>query len=234
MNPMPAPHRPSLMAPARLLAAAALLLLAAAAPAQQPGDGEEARIVEEILVAAAEIADAEGHGAAYEYLAAQGPFSQHSTVMDAQAYYAWQDGRLEAAEELYRTLIEREPDSPWHLNSLGYMMADSNYKVDESLELLARALRLAPDTPEILDSYGWALYRLGDLPGAFEFVEEALDHYGYDGAPAEIMAHYGELLWETGEAERAVQMWQAAWRVNPEDPYLNATIARYADSYPVR
>ena len=222
------------MAPARLFAAAALLLLAAGSPALAQQAGEEERVVAEILRAAAELAAAEGHGAAYEYLAAQGPFSEHSEIMDAQAFHAWQDGRLEAAEELYRVLIDREPDSPWHLNSLGYMMADRSYKVDEAPALLARALRLAPGMPEILDSYGWALYRLGDLPGAFAYVEEALDHYGYGAAPAEIMAHYGELLWETGAAERAVRMWQAAWRANPDDPYLNATIARYADSYPVR
>ena len=214
--------------------AAALLLLAAALPPAQADNHTEDIRTDHLLGEAEIIAFEEGPAEAYRYLGNHGELSDQSVVLFARGHYAWQADMVPEAEEAYRILLDREPDNPWYLNALGYLLADKNYQVDEAQELLRRALRLAPDTPEIIDSYGWALYRLGDLPAAIEYIERAMEYYGYETPPAEMMAHYGELLWETGDSEGAIIVWRNAWEAAPEDPYLLATIERYADSYPVR
>lgn len=214
--------------------AAALLLLAAAVPPAQADTHTEDIRADHLLGEAEIIAIEEGPAEAYRYLGSHGELSDQSVVLFARGHYAWQADMVPEAEEAYRILLEREPDNPWYLNALGYLLADKNYQVDEAQELLGRALRLAPDTPEIIDSYGWALYRLGDLPAAIEYIERAMEYYGYETPPAEMMAHYGELLWETGDSEGAIIVWRNAWEAAPDDPYLLATIERYADSYPVR
>lgn len=219
----------------RAACAAALLLLAAAAPLPAQADNHVEDIRTDTLLGEAEIiAFEEGPAEAYRYLGNHGELSDQSEVLFARGHYAWQADMVPEAEEAYRILVERDPENPWFLNALGYLLADKNYQVDEAQELLGRALRLAPDTPEIIDSYGWALYRLGDLPAAIEYIERAMEYYGYETPPAEMMAHYGELLWETGDSEGAILVWRNAWEDSPEDPYLLATIERYADSHPIR
>ena len=221
--------------PLRRAACAAALLLLAAAPLPAQADNHVEDIRTDTLLGEAEIiAFEEGPAEAYRYLGNHGELSDQSEVLFAQGHYAWQADMVPEAEEAYRILVERDPENPWFLNALGYLLADKNYQVDEAQELLGRALRLAPDTPEIIDSYGWALYRLGDLPAAIEYIERAMEYYGYETPPAEMMAHYGELLWETGDSEGAILVWRNAWEDSPEDPYLLATIERYADSHPIR
>ena len=221
--------------PLRRAACAAALLLLAAAPLPAQADNHVEDIRTDTLLGEAEIiAFEEGPAEAYRYLGNHGDLSDQSEVLFAQGHYAWQADMVPEAEEAYRILVERDPENPWFLNALGYLLADKNYQVDEAQELLGRALRLAPDTPEIIDSYGWALYRLGDLPAAIEYIERAMEYYGYETPPAEMMAHYGELLWETGDSEGAILVWRNAWEDSPEDPYLLATIERYADSHPIR
>jgi tetratricopeptide (TPR) repeat protein len=71
--------------------------------------------------------------------------------------------RYDEAEEQFRQALEMNPDSAITLNYLGYMFADQNMKLEESVELLKRAVALEPNNGAYLDSLGWAYYRLEKL-----------------------------------------------------------------------
>ena len=47
------------------------------------------------------------------------------------------------------------------LNYLGYSWVDQNINLDEAFEMLKHAVELRPDDGYIVDSLGWAHYRLG-------------------------------------------------------------------------
>lgn len=146
---------------------------------------------------------------------------------DARLLYAramqWIDGdELASAERDLREIIAADADNADALNALGYTLADRTDRHAEALELIRRALAIKPDEAAIIDSYGWAHYRLGDLGEAKTQLRRA-----YAKLPdAEIAAHLGEVLWVDGERDEARRIWDEAGRRDPDNRILAETRQR--------
>lgn len=153
--------------------------------------------------------------------------------LDLYASLMYEVGEAAEAERIYRFLINQEPDNPWHYNSLGFLLAQEGRDLDEAAEMLEKALELAPDRPEILDSYGWALYRQGRLAAALAMVERSFETEQEMGEYVHTwnLAHYGEILWEMGDREAAVEAWYDAWYRDSEHDKLLDTLQRYGQEY---
>jgi tetratricopeptide (TPR) repeat protein len=119
------------------------------------------------------------------------------------------------AERVLGRAVEVNPKNAMALNYLGYMLADSGRRLDDSLAYVERALALEPDNPAYLDSLGWALFKLARYEPAEEKLRAALR---YDGSDPAIREHLGDLLIATGRAEEAVRAWQAALECGHEEP----------------
>ncbi|MDO8958402.1 MAG: tetratricopeptide repeat protein [Rhodocyclaceae bacterium] len=132
--------------------------------------------------------------------------------------------RIDEVESRLRRLIELKPDHAHAYNALGYTFADRNIRLAEALALIERALQLAPNDPLILDSKGWALFRMGDARAALEILGAA---YGMRADP-EIAAHLGEVLWSLGRHDEARQAWEKSRREHPANETLTTTIKRLA------
>lgn len=132
--------------------------------------------------------------------------------------------KVDEAESKLKHLVELRPDDAQALNALGYTLVDRTPRTDEGLAFIERAHRIAPQDPFILDSLGWAFYRMGRLDQAERYLQQALD-----GRPdAEIAAHLGEVLWRRGERDRAMALWKAQLGSNPDNPVLKETVKRFA------
>lgn len=133
--------------------------------------------------------------------------------------------RLDVLEQDLRRLIKLKPDYAHAYNALGYTLADRTNRLPEAVELLTQALRLAPDDPYILDSMGWALFRMRRLSEAVEHLRRA---YGAKPDP-EIAAHLGEALWvkgEKGDRDEARRVWQRSLDANPDNESLREVVSR--------
>jgi tetratricopeptide (TPR) repeat protein len=120
-------------------------------------------------------------------------------------------------------LIKLRPDHAHAYNALGYSLADRNIRLPEAKTLIEKALELSPEDFFIIDSMGWVLYRMGDLPGAAAQLRRA-----WQGRPdGEIGAHLGEVLWQLGERDEARRIWQEALKVSPENESLQKTVKRF-------
>jgi len=132
--------------------------------------------------------------------------------------------RIDEVEARLKRLIELKPDNAQALNALGYTLVDRTPRTAEGLKLIERALQIAPDDPFILDSMGWANYRMGRLDDSEKFLRRAFG----DQADPEIAAHLGEVLWAKGERERANELWQSQLKASPDNPVLIETMRRLA------
>ncbi|TMG85032.1 MAG: tetratricopeptide repeat protein [Betaproteobacteria bacterium] len=132
--------------------------------------------------------------------------------------------RLDEVEQRLAHLIELKPDNAQALNALGYTLVDRTERTAEGLRLIEKALTLAPEDPFILDSMGWAQFRLGNLGDSEKFLRRALA----DHPDPEIAAHLGEVLWAKGERDSAQELWQSQLRSNPDNPVLLETVRRLA------
>ena len=148
------------------------------------------------------------------------PGSQILLFARAMLHYNRQE--LAAAERDLRSLLAQNPEHLGALNSLGYLLADNTQRFDEAKPLLTKALSLNPNDPAIMDSMGWLLYRTGNYPEALKYLRQA-----YAKLPsAEVSAHLGEVLWQSGARDEARRVWQQGLQQAPNDPMINDTLKR--------
>ena len=132
--------------------------------------------------------------------------------------------KIDVVEARLTALIALNPENAQALNALGYTLVDRTKRTAEGLALIERAHKLAPQDPFILDSLGWAEFRMGNLDAAEGYLRRAL----VERQDAEIAAHLGEVLWAKGERSRAREVWQSQLKSTPDNPVLLETVRRLA------
>lgn len=133
-------------------------------------------------------------------------------------------GQISAAEQDLKRLLVRHPGDPVALNALGYTFIDHGHHPRRGLVLVRQALALDPANPYILDSVGWAYYRLAQFQAAVPYLRKALA-LSHDPT---VAAHLGAALWALGRRTQALLVWHAALAKDPHSGALKAQIARHA------
>jgi Flp pilus assembly protein TadD len=87
--------------------------------------------------------------------------------------------------------------------------------LQEGLALIQRAVALQPQSGAIVDSLGWAYYRLGDYAQALEALERAVE---LEPAHPTLNDHLGDIYWRLGRRIEARFQWQRALSLEPDDP----------------
>lgn len=126
------------------------------------------------------------------------------------------------AEADLRKLLAADPENVAALNALGYTLADRTTRYREALELIDRARVAEPESPAIIDSYGWVLYRLGRTREALVELKRA---YGLQKDP-EIASHVGEVLWVLGERDEARRYFDEARKLDPDNRSLQRALQK--------
>ncbi len=105
------------------------------------------------------------------------------------------------------------PDQPLILNYLGYSWVDRNINLKQGLEYIERAVELKPDDGYIVDSLGWAHFRLGEYAKATKQLERAVELRPSDPI---LNDHLGDALWRVGRIREARYQWEQALTLEPE------------------
>jgi tetratricopeptide (TPR) repeat protein len=115
-----------------------------------------------------------------------------------------------------------KPDDARSLNHLGYMLANQTDRYEEALQLLERAIEISPDDPAIIDSLGWAQYKLGRYDEALANLRRA-----YAAFPDhEVASHVGEVLWMMGRQDEAIEIWREALETRPDSELILEAVDR--------
>ncbi|MBM3527171.1 MAG: tetratricopeptide repeat protein [Alphaproteobacteria bacterium] len=125
--------------------------------------------------------------------------------------------KWERAEEDLKTALKLYPDQPHVLNYLGYSWVDQGVHLDEGMRMIRRAVEQRPDDGYIVDSLGWAYYRLGNFDEAVRHLERAVELKPDDPT---INDHLGDAYWKTGRVLEANFQWSHARDLKPEPEEL--------------
>ncbi|MDE0056769.1 MAG: tetratricopeptide repeat protein [Defluviicoccus sp.] len=117
------------------------------------------------------------------------------------------------AEKDFLAALELSPDEPYLLNYLGYSWVDQGIKLTDARRMIERAVELEPQSGAIVDSLGWALYRIGDYDGAVEQLERASELEPLDPT---VNDHLGDAYWRVGRRNEAMFQWRRALNLDPE------------------
>lgn len=82
---------------------------------------------------------------------------------------------IEQCTRLFRKAERYMPDDPQLLNNVGYYYAESGVHLNDALKMLERATQLAPSDGMIMDSLGWALYKIGRYNKAVSVLKNAVE-----------------------------------------------------------
>jgi tetratricopeptide (TPR) repeat protein len=118
------------------------------------------------------------------------------------------------AEADLQFALKLRPGEPSLLNYLGYSWVDRGLKLDEARAMIERAVAARPDDGYIVDSLGWALYRMGDHRGAVEKLERAVELKAMD---ATINDHLGDAYWRVGRLAEARFQWERALKASEDE-----------------
>lgn len=124
--------------------------------------------------------------------------------------------RKNEALEAYSTIVKNSPRDPNALNAYGYVLTNYSNNYKKAYKLIKKAIKLDPDNPAIIDSYGWILYRMGKYEEAEEELNRAYQLY----KDPEIAFHLIKVLLKTNKKERAKNLFKEARVLFMDNKYL--------------
>ncbi|MGV3652250.1 MAG: tetratricopeptide repeat protein [Devosia sp.] len=130
------------------------------------------------------------------------------------------------AEADFKRALELNPDQPQVLNYLGYSWVDQGMNLEPALEMIERAVAAAPNDGYIIDSLGWAFYRLGRYEEAVVELEKAVRLLPND---PEINDHLGDAYWKAGRKLEARFQWSIAIDVDEKGAVRERAIPKLTD-----
>src|SRR5712672_3622676 len=133
------------------------------------------------------------------------------------------------AEADMRKALEMQPEQPHVLNYLGYSWIDQGINLDEGMKMIKRAVDQRPDDGYIVDSLGWAYYRIGNYEDAVKHLERAIDLKPEDPT---INDHLGDAYWRIGRTLEAKFQWAHARDLKPEPEELPKIEAKMENGLP--
>ncbi len=114
----------------------------------------------------------------------------------------------------FKRVLTFDPDDADALNYLGYTWVDRGENLTEAFSMIRKAVELEPQSGAIVDSLGWAHYKLGEYEKAKTNLEDAVE---LAPSSATIIDHLGDVYWKLGRFREAGYQWERALDFDPTD-----------------
>ena len=121
-------------------------------------------------------------------------------------------GNWNKAESDFISSLEADPNQAYVINYLAYSWIEKGIKIEKSLNMLEKANKLRSNDPFIIDSLGWALFKLKKYKESKKYLQLAVRLMPSDPT---VSDHYGDALWKNGNEIQARYYWN--YVLNLED-----------------
>ena len=131
-------------------------------------------------------------------------------------------GDLKRAVDCYDRALELDPGNTSVMNNYAYFLSNSGGDLERAERMAAIAVKENPDNGTFLDTYAWVYFRKGEYVMALLYIKKAIENM--DEPNWEEIDHYGDILWFSDDHEGAVQQWQLALALNPDNELLQRKV----------
>jgi tetratricopeptide (TPR) repeat protein len=138
-----------------------------------------------------------------------------------QAYAKTADrGYLNQSIDLFRTVLESQPDNPSLLNNMAYLMADNDQDLETALQYARKAHQRDPGNPIYLDTYALAQCKTGDYNSAEQNLLRAIQLYQVmqQEVPWDLYKHLGMAREGLGKTQQALEAYRQAVETTGQIP----------------
>jgi tetratricopeptide (TPR) repeat protein len=136
----------------------------------------------------------------------------------------YQMGQLDKTFEAYDQALKYNENNIVVLNNYAYFLSLSDKDLKKAERMSAITIKQEPDNSTYLDTYAWIFFKQGNYTLAKFYLESALEK-DKTKSP-ELTDHYGDILYMSGEKEKAVEQWKKAKEMGKEDEALNRKIEK--------
>lgn len=118
-------------------------------------------------------------------------------------------GLKDSSYDAYEKALSYNPQNIAVLNNYSYFLSLDRKDLEKAERMSAATVKAEPTNPTYLDTYGWVLYVQEAYSMAKLYLEKAINYSG-DNLNADILEHYGNVLYKTGDKEKALEYWKKA------------------------
>lgn len=134
-------------------------------------------------------------------------------------------GDREVAFENYEKALKLNPQNLGVLNNYSYYLSLKDEALDKAERMSGITVKAEPTNATFLDTYGWVLFRQGAYTMARIYIENAVK-YSEENPSAEVLEHYGDVLFKIDDKEKALEQWEKAKALGSDSKTLDKKIKR--------
>jgi tetratricopeptide (TPR) repeat protein len=154
------------------------------------------------------------------------PENNHSLLSDyygqiGDVYFQMQ--KHEEAFAAYEKALSHNEQNVVVLNNYSYYLSLSKRDLDKAERMSARCIKAEPDNATYLDTYAWVFFVKGNYLLAKIYIEKAIEKDM--GRNAALLDHYGDILYMSGDREKALDQWTKARQAGKQSATLDRKIA---------
>ncbi|GHT13983.1 hypothetical protein FACS189426_19670 [Bacteroidia bacterium] len=124
-------------------------------------------------------------------------------------------GQKEEAYQSYDKALEYNEDNIFVMNNYAYFLSLDKVRLDQAERMISKCIRMQPKNATYIDTYAWVLFQRGNYSLAKFYIESAITNDGENSA--DILEHYGDILFQTGNPDKAVQQWVKALEASDKE-----------------
>lgn len=109
------------------------------------------------------------------------------------------------------------------LNNYAYFLSLEKKDLKKAERMSAQTVKLEPNNATYLDTYAWIFFIQGNYTLAKIYIETALANDTTQSA--ELVDHYGDILFMKGEKDKALEQWKKAKELGKKSEVLDRKIA---------
>ena len=136
----------------------------------------------------------------------------------------YQMEKMDEAYKAYDEALKYNENNAPVLNNYSYFLTLDKKDLKKAERMAAQCIKLEPDNATYLDTYAWVFFVQGNYTLAKIYIENALLKDKTNSA--ELVDHYGDILYMSGEKDKALEQWKKAKEMGKDTDVLKQKIAK--------
>lgn len=136
----------------------------------------------------------------------------------------YQMEKMDEAYKAYDEALKYNENNAPVLNNYSYFLTLDKKDLKKAERMAAQCIKLEPDNATYLDTYAWVFFVQGNYTLAKIYIENALSKDTTNSA--ELVDHYGDILYMSGEKDKALEQWKKAKEMGKDTDVLKQKIAK--------
>ncbi|HYQ59036.1 MAG TPA: tetratricopeptide repeat protein [Draconibacterium sp.] len=117
----------------------------------------------------------------------------------------YKNGNKTEAYKIFDEAVNIDPDNYLTLNNYAYYLSEDGIDLDKAERMSGRVVERFPNNATYLDTHAWVLFKKGEYSLAKFYMDSAINNNDEDSDT--LFEHYGDILYKTGNIEKALEYW---------------------------